>query len=80
MPSVSRQGLIHLGMDVHRDSISVAVLEPDRDAPEVDRIFNDEYAVRRLIARFSDPASGLFRGRPHRLRAAPVAEHPERGM
>ena len=55
MPSVSRQGLIHLGMDVHRDSISVAVLEPDRDAPEVDRIFNDEYAVRRLIARFSDP-------------------------
>lgn len=55
MPSVSHRGLIHLGMDVHRDSISVAILEPDREAAEVDRVFNDEYSVRRLIARFPDP-------------------------
>jgi transposase len=55
MPSVSRHPPIHLGMDVHKDSISVAVLEPDREAAEVDRIFNDEYSVRRLIARFPDP-------------------------
>jgi transposase len=55
MPSVSHRPLIHLGMDVHRDSISVGILEPDREAPEVDRIFNDEYSVRRLINRFPDP-------------------------
>ncbi len=46
MPSVPHPGVIHLGLDVHRDSISVAVLEPDRESGEVDRIFNDEYSVR----------------------------------
>ena len=55
MPSVSRRAVIHLGMDVHKDSISVAVLEPGREAAEVDKIFNDEYSVRRLIARFPVP-------------------------
>ena len=55
MPSVSRRTPIHLGMDVHKDSISVAILEPDREAPEIDRIFNDEYSVRKLIGRFPDP-------------------------
>lgn len=55
MPSVSRRGVVHLGLDVHKDSISVGVLEPDREAAEVDRIFNDEYSVRRFIGRFADP-------------------------
>ncbi|HYV01954.1 MAG TPA: transposase [Actinomycetota bacterium] len=55
MPSVSHRGAIHLGLDVHKDSISVAVLEPDREAAEVDKIFHDEYSVRRLIARFPEP-------------------------
>jgi transposase len=54
MSSVSQRRLTHLGMDVHRDSISVAILEPDREAAEVDRIFNDEYSVRKLISRFPD--------------------------
>ena len=57
MPSVSRRGAIHLGLDVHKDSISVAVLEPDREAAEVDKIFNDEYSVRHLIARFPEPSN-----------------------
>ena len=35
-------GLTYLGLDVHRDTISVAVLSPRRDAAEVDRIANDE--------------------------------------
>ena len=56
MSSIARGAFIHLGMDVHKDSISVGVLEPGREAAEIDRIFNDEYSVRRLIARFPDPA------------------------
>jgi transposase len=55
MPGVSHRGVTHLGLDVHRDSISVAILGPREEAPEVDRIFHDEPSVRRLIARFPDP-------------------------
>jgi hypothetical protein len=53
--SIVARGLIYLGLDVHRDTISVAVLGPRRDAAEVDRIANDEPSVRRLMARFPDP-------------------------
>jgi transposase len=53
--SIAQGKFTHLGMDVHRDSISVGVLEADRESAEMDRIFNDEYSVRRLIARFPDP-------------------------
>ena len=56
MASVSRShGLIHLGLDVHKDSISVALLHPGSDAADVERIFHDETSVRRLIARLGDP-------------------------
>lgn len=56
MASLSRSGgPIHLGLDVHKDSISVAILELHAEAPEVERIFHDEASVRRLIARFEDP-------------------------
>jgi transposase len=48
-------GLTYLGLDVHRDTISVAVLRPDHDAPEVERIAHDGPSVRRLVARFPDP-------------------------
>jgi transposase len=48
------RGLTYLGLDVHRDAISVAVLGPDQDAPTVDRIAHDEASVRRLVARFPD--------------------------
>jgi len=48
------RGLTYLGLDVHRDTISVAVLGPDRDAPEVSRIAHDEPSVRRLVAQFPD--------------------------
>jgi transposase len=46
--------LTYLGLDVHRDTISVAVLRPDHDAPEVSRIAHDEPSVRRLVAQFPD--------------------------
>jgi transposase len=53
--SISHQGFTHLGMDVSKDTISVAVLDPDRDDVTVDRIFNDDESVRRLVRRFEDP-------------------------
>src|SRR6266704_57141 len=57
--SISHRGLVHLGMDVSKDSISVAVLEPDRDTAELDKIFHDEESVRRLIKRHA-PISRLW--------------------
>jgi len=41
-------------LDVSKDSIAVAVLEPDRDRASVDKIFHDQVSVRRLIGRFED--------------------------
>ena len=35
--SVSHLAPIHLGLDVHKDTISVGVLEPDQQIPEVER-------------------------------------------
>lgn len=55
MASVSHRGPIHLGLDVHRDSISVGILLPDQQVPEVDRIAHDETSVRRLVGRLGDP-------------------------
>src|SRR6266508_2934873 len=52
--SVSHRGFTHLGLDVSKDSIAVAVLEPDRDRASVDKIFHDQVSVRRLIGRFED--------------------------
>jgi transposase len=48
-------GVIHLGLDVHKNTISVGVLAPGTDSPEVDKISSDEESVRRLVARFDDP-------------------------
>jgi transposase len=55
VPSLSHRELTHLGMDVHKDSISVGILRPDDESPDVERIFNDEPSVRRLLARFPEP-------------------------
>lgn len=56
MTSVKDRGVIHLGLDVHKNTISVAVLEPGRDSPRTDKISSDPDAVRHLIDRFEDPA------------------------
>jgi transposase len=42
-------------MDVSKDSIAVAVLSPDRDTAEVDKIFHDADSVRRLIKKVGKP-------------------------
>ena len=56
MPSVSHLGPTHLGLDVHKDTISVAILAPDRDGPDVERIAHDEASIRRLACRLGNPA------------------------
>jgi transposase len=50
----SRGQVVHLGLDVHKDTISVGVLPWDREEPSLDKISSDEEAVRRLIGRFPD--------------------------
>jgi hypothetical protein len=70
MPSVTRDhDAIHLGLDVHKNTISAGVLEPGADNPVVDRISADEDAVRptdRPVRR-SGSGAGLLRGRPDRV-------------
>jgi hypothetical protein len=46
-----------LGLDVHKLTISAAVLPPGHDVAVVDKISSDPEAVRRLIGRFEDPKS-----------------------
>ena len=55
MPSVSHLGPTHLGLDVHKDTISVAILAPDHEGPVVDRIAHDEASIRRLVGRLGAP-------------------------
>lgn len=50
----SRGQVVHLGLDVHKDTISVGVSPWDREEPSLDKISSDEEAVRRLIGRFPD--------------------------
>jgi transposase len=53
--SVSHPAPIHLGLDVHRDTISVGILLPDQHIPEVDKIPHDEASIRRLVGRLGPP-------------------------
>jgi len=55
VPSVSHLAVTHLGLDVHKDTISVALLAPGCDGPAVDRIPHDEASVRRLVGRLGNP-------------------------
>jgi hypothetical protein len=55
LASLTRRDAIHLGLDVHNDSISVGILNPGHERPDVERIFHEEASVRALIARFDGP-------------------------
>jgi hypothetical protein len=44
-----------VGLDVHRDSITSAVLAPGKEIPLVDRWFHDEPSVRRFVAGLGSP-------------------------
>jgi transposase len=47
---------IHVGLDVHKDSISVAVVEPGRTAGElVRKIVHDLTKVLRLLDKIGEP-------------------------
>jgi transposase len=46
--------VIHLGLDVHKGSISAGILPGDRNVADVTRVGGDVDAVRRLIDRFPD--------------------------
>ena len=54
MPSLTHRDAVFLGMDVRKDSISVAILDPGHERPDVEKISHDEESVRRLIDRFPD--------------------------
>jgi transposase len=43
-------------MDVHKNTISTGLLEPGSDSPLLDKLSADDESVRRLIARFDEPA------------------------
>ncbi len=51
--------LSFVGLDVHRDTISVAILGPGREGADVDKISHDEESVRRLVARLPEPRRQL---------------------
>jgi len=53
--SISRVAPIHLGLDVHKDTISVGILPTDQQIPDVERITHDQASIRRLVGRFPDP-------------------------
>lgn len=46
MASMTADEQTVLGMDVHRDSISVGFLEPAEETPAVERVCHDEASVR----------------------------------
>jgi transposase len=55
MARIAHRVPIHLGLDVHRDTISVATLLPDRTAASVEQIPSDEAAVLAFVGRFAEP-------------------------
>jgi len=65
-----------IGLDVHADSITAAILEGDREQPEVIRLSSDLMKVRRLFRRLSKkaPSAGLLRSHRCWLRP-PTCSH-----
>jgi transposase len=53
--SVSASSKIHVGMDVHKDTVMIAVLPEDADEPTiVKQLPNDEAKLRRFLARVAE--------------------------
>jgi transposase len=46
-----------VGLDVHKNSITSAVLEPGSDTALIDRFFPDDASIRRFVGALGDPAS-----------------------
>ena len=56
MARIPHTGPIHLGLDVHRNTISVATLLPDQASAAVEQIPSDEAAVLAFLGRFAEPS------------------------
>ncbi len=54
--SLSHRGVVHLGLDVSKDSIAVGVLRPEDRVADVEKIAHDEESVRRLVTRLGAPS------------------------
>lgn len=50
---------VYLGLDTSKNTIVAGILYPGQDSPDVEKIFNDEASIRRLIGRF--PERGQLR-------------------
>ena len=55
MARIAHPGPIHLGLDVHRNAISVATLLADQASAAVEQIPSDEAAVLAFMGRFPEP-------------------------
>jgi transposase len=55
MARIAYRDPIHLGLDVHRDTISVATLLPDAAVAAVEQIPSNEAAVLAFVGRFAEP-------------------------
>jgi transposase len=55
MARITQQDPIHLGLDVHRNTISVATLPPEAASAAVEQIPHDEAAVLAFLGRFAEP-------------------------
>ena len=51
-----------LGLDVHAETIAVAVAEPDGEVPSLGIIPNREESIRRLIKKLGPPETMSFAG------------------
>jgi hypothetical protein len=63
MSSVTlERGVIHVGLDVHKDTITVGVLPAGAEGVAIDRICSDPESVRRVDRSFPGPvaAAGLL--------------------
>jgi hypothetical protein len=54
VPSVSHLAPTYLGLDVPKDTISVAILASDRDGLDVERIAHDEASIRSMVPQAAD--------------------------
>ena len=50
----TEQQMIHLGLDVAKNSIAVAILRPGETEPDAEKIGHDEATIRRLVKRLGD--------------------------
>jgi hypothetical protein len=69
MPSIHHPDAVWHGWDVHKDTISMAVLHRGQEVPTTDKISHDEASVRRLIDRYLDREllGVCYEAAPHRL-------------